>query len=261
MRMASCLFSSLEPVPYGDGRRVAITFPATVNRMKVSLRSVVNMALICSVYACSSAPAAEPKSPPPAPAPAAPKPEAKPAAENSTAAASTNEHDAMAALDEAQGGEIGGSRKASRPPLELITNPTALFVFNFGDSDVGKAAKEKCDAAGGERKEVSACVQKARDKVPVESLRFVKKKAEYFWVTLNRYKGNLIKWHIIQFQVGEEKGDRLTLKPLGKDKGIAPMARVPRTLEIELPNDYSIVLNDPEFGKMTFDTKFGKIDE
>lgn len=167
----------------------------------------------------------------------------------------------MAALDEAQGGSVGGQRKASRPPLELITNPTALFVFNFNESDVGVAAKEKCEAAGGARSEIAACLEKARSKVPVESLRFVKKKAEYWWVTLNRYKGNLLKWHLIQFEIGEEKDDRLTLKPMGKDKGIAPMAKIPRSLVIELPNDYSIVLNDPEFGKMTFDTKFGKFEE
>ncbi|HMA93658.1 MAG TPA: hypothetical protein VKP30_13295 [Polyangiaceae bacterium] len=232
-----------------------------VERMKIQFRSVIQVAFICGFYGCSSAPVAEPKSPPPAPTPAAPTPEAKQAADAPAESAPTSEPDAMAALNEAQGGEVGGDRKASRPPLELITNPTALFVFNFVDSDVGKAAKEKCDAAGGDRKEIAACLQKARDKVPVESLRFVKKNAEYFWVTLNRYKGNLLKWHVIQFQVGEEKGDRLTLKPQGKDKGIAPMPKVPRTLEIELPNDYSIVLNDPEFGKMTFDTKFGKFEE
>jgi hypothetical protein len=51
------------------------------------------------------------------------------------------------------------------------------------------------------------------------------------------------------------------LKPLGKDKGLAPMPRIPRTLEIELPNDFSIVLNDPEFGKLIFDAKIGMMEE
>jgi hypothetical protein len=104
-------------------------------------------------------------------------------------------------------------------------------------------------------------VQKARDKVPVESVRFTKKGNEYWWVTLNRYKGNLLKWHLIQFQVGEEKSDRVTLKLVGKDKGVAPLGKLPKTLEIELPNDYSILLTDPEFGKMSFDAKFGKVEE
>lgn len=229
--------------------------------MKIPIRYAVNMALVCCVYGCTPAPAAAPKTPPPASVSTPPKPQPEPTAEASTEPSSTSESGTPAAEEPAQEGEVGGARKASRPPLELITNPTALFVFNFSESDVGRAAREKCDAAGGERSEIAACLQKARDKVPVESLRFVKKKGEHWWVTLNRYKGNLIKWHLIQFQVGEEKSDRVTLKPMGKDKGIAPMARVPRSLEIELPNDYSIVLNDPEFGKMSFDTKFGKFEE
>jgi hypothetical protein len=228
--------------------------------MKTTFRSVVNMALVCFVYGCSSAPAVEPKSPPPAPEPTAPKPEAK-STEASDQPESGGENVAMAALNEAQGGAVGGARKASRPPMELITNPTALFVFNFSESDMGIAAKEKCEAAGGERSEIVTCLQKVRDKVPVESVRFVKKNGEYWWLTFNRYKGNLLKWHVIQFQVGQEQDDRVTLKPMGKDKGIAPMARIPRSLEIELPNDYSIVLNDKEFGKMSFDTKFGKFEE
>ena len=101
----------------------------------------------------------------------------------------------------------------------------------------------------------------ARAKIPIESLRFVKKGHEYWWITLNRYKGNLLKWHVIQFQVGEEKSDWVALRPVGKDNGIAPMARIPRKLEIELPNDFSIVMKDPEFGKLTFDAKIGLFDD
>ena len=142
-----------------------------------------------------------------------------------------------------------------------MTNPGTLYVFNFGESEVGNAAKERCETSSETPAERSDCLEKARGKVPVESLRFVKKGTEYWWITLNRYRGNLLKWHVIQFQIGEEKDDRVTLKPMGKDKGLAPMGKVPHTLEVLLPNDYSIVLNDPEFGKMTFDEKIGKVED
>ncbi|MGC4065188.1 MAG: hypothetical protein QM784_11185 [Polyangiaceae bacterium] len=134
-------------------------------------------------------------------------------------------------------------------------------MFNFAESEVGKTAKEQCDSAGGGPDKVAACLQKARGKVPVESIRFKKKDKEFFWITLNRYKGNLLKWHIIQFTPGEESSDKVTLKLMGKDKGIAPMAKVPATLQIELPNDYSIVVIDPEFGRMTFDAKIGAVED
>ena len=233
--------------------------------MKTWVRTVVSIAVLSFAYACSSAPAATPKSPPASEGPIASK-----AAANSTAAPSsrpvaTDKNAAKSASEKAPATEAptqgDGLRKASRPPVQLLTNSNALFMFNFNESEVGKAAKEQCESAGGARNEISACLEKARAKVPIESLRFVKKGADYWWITLNRYKGNLLKWHIIQFQVGEEKSDWVALKPIGKDKGIAPMARIPRTLEIELPNDFSIVLNDPEFGKLMFDAKIGMIED
>lgn len=150
-------------------------------------------------------------------------------------------------------------RKASRPPLELLTAPNVVFIFNFTESDVGAAAKQTCDEqAPDDPRENRECLSKARSKVPVEFIRFVKEESGSFqWLTYNKYKGNLLKWHNIQFLPGEETADSIVLKPTGKDKGIAPMARVPRTLHIDLPNDYSIVVNDREHGKMVYDAKIG----
>lgn len=232
--------------------------------MKNGLRFVVCVCVVGSLIGCSSAPPTATETPTagsvkpvpfnPKAIPSDPSAQKPPSQEEKASEASP------AAPTDAPTREEG-LRKASRPPTELITNPTVLYVFNFKESEVGKAAQEQCQASsGGAADAMAACLQKARGKVPVESVRFKKKGAEYWWVTLNRYKGNLLKWHIIQFQIGEEQGDRVTLKPFGKDKGIAPMAKIPAKLEIALPNDYSIVIDDPEFGKMTFDAKIGAIE-
>lgn len=152
-----------------------------------------------------------------------------------------------------------GLRKASRPPAELITGGNVVYVFNFKESAVGTAAQEACqrEAAGDPRAE-RECFDKARSQVPVESVRFVKDKSnQYWWVTYNRYKGNLLKWHRIQFMPGAETDSTISLTLIGKDKGIAPLARVPRALAINLPNDYSIVIQDPELGAMAYDAKIG----
>jgi hypothetical protein len=62
-----------------------------------------------------------------------------------------------------------GLRKASRPPAELITGPNLVYVFNFKESEVGVAAKERCTQENQDPGAVGACLQKARSKVPVES--------------------------------------------------------------------------------------------
>lgn len=153
-------------------------------------------------------------------------------------------------------------RKASRPPIELLTAPNVVFIFNFAESEAGTRAKESCDEqAPDDPRENRACLAKVRSKLPVEFIRFVKDESgAFYWLTYNKYQGNLLKWHHVQFFPGEESAESITLKPTGKDKGIAPMARVPRTLQVDFPNDYSIVVHDREHGKMVYDAKIGLLE-
>jgi hypothetical protein len=156
-----------------------------------------------------------------------------------------------------------GLRRASRPPGELITGPNLIYMFNFKESAVGQAARERCTQETGDSpREMAACMEKARGKVLVESIRFLKDPSgQLWWITYNRYKGNLLKWHKVRYQPGEEKDDRITLNLVGKDEGIAPMARVPRSLSVELPNDYTIIVDDPDHGPMTYDAKVGMLED
>ena len=170
-------------------------------------------------------------------------------------ASEASEHNAKPADDR------DGLRKASRPPLDLLTGNNVVYVFNFASSAVGTAAKEQCESHADNPADARGCVAKERGKIPVESVRFVKDGAgQYWWVTLNRYKGSLLKWHKIQFVPGKQDDDSVSLTLTGKDRGIAPMPHVPAALAVELPNDYSIVIKDPEYGPMMYDAKIGVLD-
>lgn len=154
-----------------------------------------------------------------------------------------------------------GLRKASRPPLELLTGNNVVYVFNFAGSQAGESAKERCESQNQDFGAARECLDKQRAKLAVESIRFVKDPhGQYWWVTYNRYKGNLLKWNKIQFLPGKADDDSITLNLMGKDKGIAPMAKVPHALKIELPNDYSIVVSHPDHGALLFDAKIGLMD-
>jgi hypothetical protein len=226
--------------------------------MLITARAVVGSVVVLSVFSgCASAPATPAESP----AASAKKSEDAKASHD---AAEKARMEKIAAAEKAAADPRGGDglRKASRPPAELITGPNLVYVFNFKESPVGIAARERCESeAGDDRAALSACLEKARNKVPVELVRFIKEPSgEHWYVTYNRYKGNLLKWHRVQFQPGKESDDRITLNLIGKDKGIAPMAKVPSHLEIELPNDYTIVVNDPDIGPMMYDAKIGTME-
>lgn len=138
-----------------------------------------------------------------------------------------------------------------------------VYVLNYSASKVGESAKERCESEHqGDLGAARECLSKERSKVAVESIRFVKDPhGQYWWVTYNRYKGNLLKWHRIQFLPGKADADSVTLNLTGKDKGIAPMPKIPSSLNVELPNDYSIVVSDPEYGAMMYDAKIGLMEQ
>jgi hypothetical protein len=151
-----------------------------------------------------------------------------------------------------------GLRKASRPPLELLTGNNVVYVLNFASSAIGASTKQQCESQNADPGAARECEAKERGKIPIESIRFVKDASgQYWWVTFNRYRGNLLKWHRIQFLPGKQDADSVSLTLTGKDKGIAPMTHVPASLKIELPNDYSIVVSDPDYGAMLYDAKIG----
>jgi hypothetical protein len=220
--------------------------------------------LYLSLVGCASAPA---------PAPAAPSREAKAArtADDAPATNAAQDGGTNSAKSAEQGGgepaksEVAppadvprdGLRKASRPPMDLLTGNNVVYVLNFASSAKGEAAKAQCEAQG-DPAAIRQCLTAERNKLPVESVRFVKDAhGQYWWVTYNRYKGNLLKWHKVQFVPGKEDADTISLTLVGKDKGIAPMSRVPAALKVELPNDYSIVISDPEHGELMYDAKIG----
>jgi hypothetical protein len=228
--------------------------------MRTIARSLISaLALATLSVGCGSAAAPTAQAPEASPPPATPEPAAEPTEPADVPTTTSSD----TGTDEAVDPRADGLRKPSRPPADLITGPNLLYVFNFNDSAVGQSAKNECkERAGDSAKDLAACLEKARSKVPVESVRFVKETSGELWfITYNRYKGNLLKWHKLQFQVGKESSDRVTLNLLGKDRGIAPMASVPRSVEVELPNDYTIVVHDREHGAMSYDAKIGMMED
>ena len=233
--------------------------PSVLRSSRATALTLLTTAYL-SLLGCAS-PAAAPSAYPSSEAKAANDPaESNEAAHADAKKSEANEasKDASKPADESR----DGLRKASRPPLDLLTGNNVVYVFNFPGSAVGTSAKEQCESKADNPAAARACVAKERGKIPVESVRFVKDgHGQYWWVTLNRYKGNLLKWHKLQFQVGKETSDHVVLNLVGKDRGIAPLASVPRSVEVELPNDYTIVVHDRELGRMSYDAKIGMIDD
>jgi hypothetical protein len=152
--------------------------------------------------------------------------------------------------------------KPTRTPTDILTAPDVVFLFSFNDSDPKQAAEEKCDKkAGDNAKKKNECMAAERKNFPADGYRFKKDEREqWWWITVRQTGNRLVALHKIPVEFAEETPTSVTLKPVGKDKGSAPM-NPPSKIVFEVPNDYQIALKDPKAGRLVFQAKVGVVTE
>jgi hypothetical protein len=152
--------------------------------------------------------------------------------------------------------------KPTRSATDILTAPDVVFLFSFNDSEAKTAAETKCSAkSGNDPKKLNACIAAEAKNFPADGHRFKQdEKGQWWWITV-RQKGNrLVALHKIPVELGEETPTSVTLKPVGKDKGSAPMTP-PAKVVVEVPNDYQIAFKDPKAGRLVFQAKIGVVTE
>lgn len=152
--------------------------------------------------------------------------------------------------------------KPSRTAQDMLTAPDVVFLFSFNDSEPKQAAEEKCTKKAGDNpKKMNECMAAERKKFPADGHRFKKdERDQWWWITVRQNGNRLVALHKIPVEFGEETPTSVTLKPVGKDKGSAPM-NPPAKIVFEVPNDYQIAIQDPKAGRLVFQAKVGVVTE
>jgi hypothetical protein len=154
--------------------------------------------------------------------------------------------------------EAAAEPTTKRSPKDIITAPDVVFVLAFAKSEVGEEAQQACAKKAKDERKQKACMEKERKKVTSDMVSFAKdKKGKWWWMTARMQGAKLTYLHKVAIEFGEEKADSISIKPLGKDKGKKPWKQVPDKLTISVPDEFSIVLTDPTYGKMVFEAKIG----
>ncbi|MES1183000.1 MAG: hypothetical protein ABUL60_04245 [Myxococcales bacterium] len=152
--------------------------------------------------------------------------------------------------------------KPTRTTLDILTAPDVVFLFDFNDSEPKQAAEEKCDKkAANNPKKKNECMAAERKNFPADGYRFKKdEKGQWWWITVRQNGNRLNALHKIPVEFSDETATSITLKPVGKDKGSAPMTP-PAKIVFEVPNDYQIAFKDPKAGRLVFQAKVGVVTE
>jgi hypothetical protein len=211
------------------------------------------------LLAACAAPTPTPAAPP-APA-STPKP-AQPAvadagAANAPAPASAVE---APALEKKPEPEPEAEEKPSRPPIEILTGPDTAFLINYSSSAPLETARKTCSDKGGTDDEaIAKCMAEARDAFKADVLRFKKEGLHWSCIIYKRDGSRLDEVYSARVDLSEESPSSVKIKFIGNDKGARSILKNKREAVIQVPNDYSLVLSDPELGRLLYEAKVGLI--
>jgi hypothetical protein len=152
------------------------------------------------------------------------------------------------------------SPKPTRTAQDIVTAPDVSFVFSFTNSEVGEKAEESCSKKSKDNpKKKNQCMAKERKEIVADIHSFTKDKDGKWWWTISHMQGSskLRSLHKIQIEFADDKADSITIKPVGKDRGTKPWGNPPGKVVISVPNEFSIEIKDPTYGKMVYEAKIG----
>jgi hypothetical protein len=170
--------------------------------------------------------------------------------------ASSDEGSDEAAADAESSGASGGSAK------QLLMQEGTAFTYSFKKSAAGEKAEERCDkASGGDAEKKGKCLAKATPKA-TSGIRFLKDKEGSVWFIRFEVKGGKpTEYNRIKAEFAEDTGSKVTIKTTGPDKGRGGKGAVPASFELEIPDDYTVIIEEPGRGKTVYETKLGLFDE
>jgi hypothetical protein len=216
-------------------------------------------ALVACWFVACAAPAPPPPAPPPAPvapAPVAPAASATPVAPEPAATP------APAEAPSADNGAAEAAKQKERrqSPVTMLTARDVAFLVDYANSGVRESAEADCDKeAKGDPQAKGTCLEKAREKFLPDVLRF--KKDDHGKVSLLVYKrsgSTLREIYVGAIEFIGENDEGVQLKFLGREKGMRPLFKSSPS-KITVPNDYSIEIEDPLLGKLTYNAKIGLV--
>jgi len=216
------------------------------------------LALLLLAAGCGSTQPQPVAAPPAAPPPPAPPPPPTPVA-SATPAPAPEPTAAPAPV-----AETPPSR--SQKPIDMLTARDAAFLLDYANSDVKQRAKDQCDRESkSDPDKLGACLEKARDAFQADVIRFKRDQDnKRDWeksVKLFIYKRNgsaLREVAVGTVQLAEEGTDGVKVT-IGKLKGSRPLFRNQTNVVIRAPNEYSIEINDPDYGRLAYDAKIGLV--
>jgi hypothetical protein len=147
--------------------------------------------------------------------------------------------------------------RARKPARDFLLGTGWDFALKFADSDLKEKADADCEKKSkGDAEAKAKCMSKASADVANDRLTLTTDDKGGTWLVITgRAGGKDIVYTKLQYKLAKDEPDKLVLTPVGKDMGRQPMKKLPSELVLEMPDEYAVVFQHPERGKLVFAVK------
>jgi hypothetical protein len=154
------------------------------------------------------------------------------------------------------------SATTAQAPIAALTAARVAFLIDYGNSEAKAKAQAKCDKDPKKDDPAvkAACMEKARAQFLADVLVFKSDKKNN--VTLTIYKrndSNLKEVFVAPVSLKDEGGSAVQLKFKG-GSGQRPLLKNANSPTLKMPNDYTVEIEDAEYGKLRYEAKIGLVD-
>lgn len=213
-------------------------------------------------------------SPPPQPAPPLTRspsssPDPTPAPPSAASSQPASPPTAMASAtpmptDNAQHNTEAPVMSAAAPeqyPIAILTAPGTAFLVDYANSDAKTNAVSKCEteAKPDDPAAKATCLQKAREKFLPDVLVFKTDKRGHATLTIYKRNDTVLQSVFDGVVTLNEKSTSTIEVQFKSGKGLRPIFKGASTAIIQMPNSYSVELDDPEWGHLRYDAKIGLV--
>jgi hypothetical protein len=80
---------------------------------------------------------------------------------------------------------------------------------------------------------------------------------EFRWVIYEQQGGNLSEVYSVDFEFKDRTATSIIVSPTGEGMGKRPVMRGKQDVPIQVPNTYSLVIQDPDYGRLPYNARYG----
>jgi hypothetical protein len=147
----------------------------------------------------------------------------------------------------------------TRTVADRVFAPRIAYMVNYPVSGAKDVADHKCSVKFPAPEAKAACMEKERGKFSADVLVFEKSDEGQSVIIYKRSGNALQQMSKSKVVLADDTTEKLSIK-VDSDHGWRPLFAGKKAFDVRFRDEYSIVLDEPQYGPLVYDARIGLID-